>query len=332
MWFEDLMGFVEVSHDNVHKNIILDDQVLVSNVNGRKFQYGNLEIISVKELRERVRPNKGQTKLSLGEKVGDVKTLHKDIRNENAVFQAASQFNLLEMVSPSVSPEEGIANYQLDRTQGPACAVACGAGTIYRNYFVNVNGQKGQTRNNQIDCLEDIGVALNNEKLKLWTMQNGYAFPSLGGIEYINNYLDKISITEYDDILNKLKVGIQWNSEVTISKHKHTVNQVYSSALPVAYSQLDSNLFQSFAQMILDATYEATLLSAIHNLQTSGNNKLYLTLVGGGVFGNQLSWIFSAIRKNILRYKDYPLDIKIVSFGSSNPNVLEFCHILNNEL
>jgi hypothetical protein len=36
------------------------------------------------------------------------------------------------MVSPRVTPEDGVGIYDLDRTQGPACAVAAGAGTIYR--------------------------------------------------------------------------------------------------------------------------------------------------------------------------------------------------------
>jgi hypothetical protein len=52
------------------------------------------------------------------------------------VVQAASQFNFLEFPSPGCLPEEGISNYANDHTQGPACAVACAAGTAYRNYLV----------------------------------------------------------------------------------------------------------------------------------------------------------------------------------------------------
>ena len=32
------------------------------------------------------------------------------------MFQAASQFNLLEMVNPNVTPELGVASYELDVT------------------------------------------------------------------------------------------------------------------------------------------------------------------------------------------------------------------------
>ncbi len=333
MWFEDLMGFKELNHENVHNNIGVDGEYLFSKVNNEKYKYGNLELVSLKDLRQKITaPKTNIIKITVAEKVGDVQMLHKDVRNENAVFQAASQFNLLEMVDPSVSPESGVANYQLDRTQGPACAIACGAGTIYRNYFVDVKGLKGQTRNNQIDGLEDIGKILKNKELDLWKMQNGYAFPSSEGIAYINNHLSSLSDVAYDILLSNLKVGVQWNTEVTISNTRHTVNQVYCSALPVAYSQLEDDLFEPFAQLVLDATYEATILTAIQNLETSGNNKLFLTLVGGGVFGNKLSWIFSAIRKAVMRYKYFPLDIQIVSFGGSNLYVETFCDSIDKEV
>lgn len=74
-------------------------------------------------------------------------------QNAGALFQVASQFNLLEMQSHHNTPESGVGIYGSDSTQGPACAIASGAGTIYRNYFVPVNGQIGQSKDNQIDCL-----------------------------------------------------------------------------------------------------------------------------------------------------------------------------------
>ncbi|WP_245316866.1 hypothetical protein [Bradyrhizobium manausense] len=47
--------------------------------------------------------------------------------------------------------------YQSDSTQGPACAIAAGAATIYRNYFAKVAGRLGQTKDRQIDALADLG-------------------------------------------------------------------------------------------------------------------------------------------------------------------------------
>ena len=37
-----------------------------------------------------------------------------------------------------MTPEDGVTRYKDDPTQGPACAIAAGAATIYRNYFVPI--------------------------------------------------------------------------------------------------------------------------------------------------------------------------------------------------
>jgi len=67
--------------------------------------------------------------------VGEARTLHMKIP-KGSVVQAASQFNLLEFPSPHTIPETGISAYRYDPTQGPACAMAAVAGTVYRNYLV----------------------------------------------------------------------------------------------------------------------------------------------------------------------------------------------------
>ena len=87
--------------------------------------------------------------------------MHADPELEGALFQVASQFNLLEMTGPSVTPEDGVTRYSSDHTQGPACAIAAGAATIYRNYFAPVDGESGQTRDRQIDALAGVGAALS---------------------------------------------------------------------------------------------------------------------------------------------------------------------------
>ena len=67
---------------------------------------------------------------TIREQVGDVRQLHVDSANANVLFQVASQFKLLEMTGLSVMPELGVSSYENDPTQGPACAIACGVGTI----------------------------------------------------------------------------------------------------------------------------------------------------------------------------------------------------------
>ena len=159
-WFEKLTGFREESPSQVRENLIVDNEKMRSLVNGKTFAYGRLETPSLGELRQQIQDTKIKTgKLSLREIVADVQSLHTDSANTGALFQVASQFNLLEMISPDRTPEQGVGIYDRDRTQGPACAVAAGAGTIYRNYFVPVNGKIGQSTNNQLDCLADLETA-----------------------------------------------------------------------------------------------------------------------------------------------------------------------------
>ncbi|MFK3872209.1 hypothetical protein [Pseudoalteromonas rhizosphaerae] len=325
MWFEKLTGFSEESPLQVHKNLSVNGNILKSHINAKEYHCGLLETPSLAELRNRVNYNKAlDTKNSIREIVANVQDLHTDKNNVGALFQVASQFNLLEMVSPDVTPEHGVDGYEYDRTQGPACAIAAGAGTIYRNYFANVNGEIGQTANNQIDCLSDIGAALGNKNNRLWQMKNGYALASEEGLIEINAKIESATGSDLDKLKALLRIGIQWDTEVTLNTQKQTVSQVYCSALPVAYSQISPTLWANFAKLILEACYEATICSAILNYQKTGNNKVYLTLIGGGVFGNDRQWILQAIERALKLYEYADLDIFIVSYGSYDPYVQKF--------
>lgn len=332
MWFEKLTGFKEESPENVRKKLKIEGESFISTANNRRFTFGKLEILTLENLRQNC-PSREvfKDKIQLSEIVGNVQELHILPSNSNALFQAASQFNLLEMVGPDVIPEQGIDRYEGDYTQGPACAIACGAGTIYRNYFVKIGSQIGQTANNQIDCLELIGKELQNDQIPLWSMRNGYALIDQEGLLTINKKLALLTNEQRENLKSKLKVGIQWNTEVTITEESQKVSQIYCSALPVAYSQTESIYWENFARIILEATYEATLYSALINLNKNNSNLVYLTLVGGGAFGNEEYWILESLEKAINKFNNVPLDIRIVSYGKSNPRLLRFINELKEK-
>ena len=150
-WFQVLTGFHETSPSQVRENIIANGNRLTSLVNGKIFICGELETPSLAELRDRVHSSAHVAgKISVHEVVANVQDLHLKESNAGALFQVASQFNLLEMTSENVTPERGVEIYENDHTQGPACAIACGAGTIYRNYFAIVNAHKGQSAGNHL--------------------------------------------------------------------------------------------------------------------------------------------------------------------------------------
>lgn len=330
MWFNELTGFREESPAQVRENLTVDGMKLKSRINGKEYICGKLETPSLAELRERINVEKNTSGvLSLSEVIADVQQLHTDEFNAGSLFQVASQFNLLEMVSPNVTPEQGVDRYESDRTQGPACAIAAGAGTIYRNYFAEFNGQIGQTADNQIDCLADIGVALNNADNRLWQMSNGYALASKEGLSEINNILKFATESEIDELRKQLRIGIQWDTEVTLNNAKHTVTQAYCSALPVAYSQHPPELWARFAQIILEGSYEATICAGVLNALRGNSNKIYLSLIGGGVFGNEKEWIVKAIYRALKLYQMKDVRVFIVSRGSSNPLVQKLIQEFN---
>ena len=331
MWFKKLTGFTEESPAQVRANITITDNQLSSKINGKTYTFGHLETPSLKELRSRsnrISPSfKGQ--LVLSELVADVSELHEQETNSGCLVQAASQFNLLEMVAPSVSPEAGVDIYERDFTQGPACAIAAGAGTIYRNYFASVNGQVGQTLDNQLDCLYDMGTALGNVDNRLWVMRNGYALASESGLTEINNRLQVMSEAELDALRETLRIGLQWDTQVTLVSSTHTLTQAYCSALPVAYTFHPDHLWAAFAQLVLEASYEATLHAALLNFAKTGNNKVYLTLLGGGAFGNNLTWILAAMRRAFGLFERVPLEMAVVSYGRSIPPVVALVEEIN---
>lgn len=324
MWFEQLTGFKEESPDQVRANLYVEGEHLISRVNNAAFSYGRLDQPSLEELRRTVLLDQLNGHIKLSEVVADVQKLHTLPESNGATFQVASQFNLLEMASPDVTPEQGVNGYYFDKTQGPACAIACGAGTIYRNYFVDLGTQIGQTAHKQIDCLSDVGAILNNRERKLWAMTNGYALASSEGLKSISRELSGLTETDYEALKGKLRIGVQNNAEVTISADKIKVSQCYCSALPVGYSNIPALQWEAFSRFVLEATYEATFYAALQNFKRTGNNRLFLTLVGGGVFGNKSEWIFDAIGLALSRFAKVPLDVKIVSYGASNSQVQDF--------
>ena len=88
--------------------------------------------------------------------------LEQHSKDNNAIFQVASQFNCLEFMSFRSKPEHGISIYSYDNTQGPSCAIASFPSTLYRNYLIKYNNQNGQTNNNQINNLDIIQKYLHN--------------------------------------------------------------------------------------------------------------------------------------------------------------------------
>jgi hypothetical protein len=327
-WFEDLVGFKELRYEETRANLEIAGSTLRSKVNKRSYAIGTLETPSLAELRDRaasvVGSLAGAVRVRVSNVVGDVGRLHRDPANRHALFQVASQFNLLEMTGPDITPEHGVTRYAFDRTQGPACAIAAGAATIYRNYFAPADGRVGQTQDRQIDCLSDLGAALRNEDNPLWTMRNGYALCTESGLRSIARTLDAMSVAEQDSLRDRLRVGLHSDVEVTGGHAPGLlVSQVFCSALPVAYTRIPSARWQALATLVLEAAYEATLWAAVLNARRTSSNVVYLTRVGGGAFGNEMAWIDGAIRRALKMVAGAGLDVRFVSYGQPDRELVQ---------
>lgn len=203
--------------------------------NGNTIIAGRFETPNVATLRSRVTSSSSASPstcsststISVENIVGNVAALHKDTHNEGSVFQAASQFNCLEMVSPSVRLEEGIGIYESDNTQGPKCAIACAGGTAYRNYGA------GQTSAKQLNTLDDLEVLLDNVSNHYFKVNNGYIeAPDMASLVKLNARLSSLDEATLDKFRDAIKIGVQHHTQVTtaLPDSKHCVTQTYNSA------------------------------------------------------------------------------------------------------
>lgn len=320
-WFERLTGFRESNYADTRAKIKVEGRELQSLANGKSYGIGELELVSLQSLRERaVSLGCPAGRLKLEAVGGDVRRMHRLPANAGALFQVASQFNLLEMIGPEVTPEDGVTRYQSDPTQGPACAIAAGAATIYRNYFAPVGDSYGQTATRQLDGLADVGEALavdlNKPVEALWQMTNGYALCTSVGLDAIAAHLKGMTPVQLNTLRGRLRVGVHSDVEVTDAEgsHRPRVSQVFCSALPITYSRVPSTHWKPFASLVLEAAYEATLLAAVLNKQRGMSNVVLLTHLGGGAFGNEDEWIDAAIRRALTTMSRFGLEVKLVSY------------------
>lgn len=328
MWFEELTGFREGSRADVLARIKEDGPWLVSTANGRRMRRGELTLPSLADLRRQRSEVDGVAggPTAVTEVVADVRELHTEPASAGATFQVASQFNLLEMVGPEVTPDDGISGYEHDRTQGPACAIACGAGTLHRNHLVRLDpdggGPPGQTAGRQINAFADLAAALDlgagaGADVEV---RNGYALLTGDQLDRAARHLAGLTGPELDDLAGRLRVGVQADTEVTWRHTGHTVTQVFCSALPIAYAGGDPSRWEPLARMVLDAAYEATLAVAALTAARTGNRRVHLTLLGAGAFGNPTPWVLDALTRAVHLHPT-GLDVRIVSYGHPHPAV-----------
>jgi len=229
--------------------------------------------------------------LEVLEKV-DIGNIQSNIKTEDrALVQIASNFNCLE-VAMTTDPANGclVDNYAHTATQGPAASFGVLSASLYRAHFVPLNGL-GQTKTNQINLL-------SNVKKYFGDPINGKIMPE----EMINTEI----INDVDAVAKQIKVGVHYDAPIMFGRppttiHTRTLNGENVYKLPEPYQVTDQILcstinlarydlnyiynntsIEKLARACLRASYEGAYLTAI----ARNRKKMFLTLVGGGVYNN----------------------------------------------
>lgn len=214
---------------------------------------------------------------------------------KGTLFQVASQFNALESPGPYLPP---IADYYFDPTQGPRASISAFPGTLLRQYAAP--GPRGhrfaqQTGGKQIDLLRDaIGAGQVEEGYLLGEAirpRGGSAADADGVVERLESRFRKIRIGLHESV--EVRFGHDWHGAVPTRRPR--IDQVFTSTIAGgqygAEALLGRRRFERVAETLLRAAYLGTLRSAI----ALDRDRVVLTLIGGGVFGNPLPLIWRSI-------------------------------------
>jgi hypothetical protein len=325
-WFHHLFGFAEGTYATTQRSFALEGTTLRSRINDRGFEVGTFETPSLAVLRQRCQGARRGPLDVTHEAVGDALELHARAANRGAMFQVASQFNCLEFADPRQVPEDGITAYAEDPTQGPACALAAAAATVVRNYFVPVAGGVGQSQDRQIDNLDALAAALGPAGT-YWDIRNGYTWSDEARLARLREVLAQ---HDREALLGAVKIGLQRGVGVTFARRfvepavATTVSQAFCSALSCGYTDVGLGHWEPLATLVLDAAYEATLrAAAVDAAQASGSGRVWLTFLGGGVFGNRREWIAGAIGRALARMaaEGLALDVRIAHHRRIDPDL-----------
>lgn len=204
---------------------------------------------------------------------------------DKAMIQVASNFNCLEVPSKYTPPNYGnlVENAHTDSTQGPAACFGPLAAYLYRAHFY----EGGQTGIKQINLLEGV-------KKYFCTPINGKL--TLSGNEQ--------PIDSVDKVVPLIKCGLHTNIPILFGREESGLNFELDEPHPLIDQVFNASInLRDYGKRVaksdlilinralLRASYESAYLSAIYR-----NRKvLYLTFVGGGVFGNPIPMILEEI-------------------------------------
>ncbi|KKQ33566.1 MAG: hypothetical protein US49_C0001G0246 [candidate division TM6 bacterium GW2011_GWF2_37_49] len=362
--FDQLMGMSEVDFKYKASEVVIKARISkdaqncywINGADDKLYRCGRFEVMTLGDLRRQAMAKADALKGTINQirfsviyskspkkcKQLDVTYLEAQPENKDAVFQVASNYNALESTTYTWLPD--LNYYYLDNTQGPAASIAAFPGLVLRHFYFFMKDEK---RNNnfmlwrqreqktanirddndfdmQLNLLDGLGV----------NTQNGYIWGT--GEAGAGSGIENIK----DENADKFKIGFHRDIQVTFVQSKNyyythfyqpsqTVNQVFAAAVNLTQAKdlcpeiksMSDDKKHEIAQLILNWTYESTLKAAI----VAGKKKVFLTLIGGGAFGNKREWIEEAIVQavNDSVLKNSGLEIILNNWGSEPSAVLK---------
>jgi len=170
---------------------------------------------------------------------------------------------------------------------------------------------------------------LSNDQHQYFRVRNGYTDSTKEALTALKPEIEN----KKEAIAAQIAIGIQWDTQVVASAFGNKmytgpdqiVTQAYCSAISISYSRASCDAWEPLAKTVLESAYEATLYAAMLNAAAhpdeDGAKRVFLTALGGGVFGNPMEWIVEAMWKAFHKFQNCNLEIYIVSFGRSDPDI-----------
>jgi len=234
----------------------------------------------------------------------DIRYLQSVPGNKQAVFQIASTF-FGPLEGGIASADSFLGNMFPHAAQGEEASVATAGGTLWRKYMM---GRPYYL----LQFLQD--------RLPVFTDSKGrYALDRRGLNRYRLQESDpkNVSVFIQDDVVVTSGYGSDDGREggegvqqqlpvITLpgsiqidTRTTQVVTQVFTSAINVKrywdqQGRTISGNIKEAAQMALDASYQGTLAAAVH----AHKPRIFLTLMGGGAFANDISWVSQAITRD----------------------------------
>lgn len=246
-----------------------------------------------------------QLKIIVGEDVGesiltrDVVSLHDAQHRTIPLWQVASQFNALEMISPQVSYKDGILDYVNDATQGPRAALACAPGTLVRNlYYPDTN------------AVYKMGLRIKNGYL-LYEKRPELVHDRWVSEDLIVPYMENTGV-----------YGIHYNAQ-NRAWYKHetsnVVHQVFTSAIPMNMygNGGDAQVQEEVARNAIYAAYVGVLALSL-KLEPFNDPIVHLTLLGSGSFGVPVKVVMEEMIHALRVFARHPIQVRVHVYDRNN--------------